>query len=136
MKTVTLHKTIEIGRNITVRYCGEYRRDATLKNTVHAAFVLTVEINGQERSRGVGQHFVVPFRNDHLDDFTVEMAVKAYLKGLVEGVECAIQFLPDMPAKAPWLATLILPGIANLTRDDIQWIGDFEKCMAATILSR
>ena len=42
--------------------------------------------------------------------------------------------LPDVPAKTPWLATVILPGIATLTRDDIGWLGDFEKCMAVTIL--
>ena len=38
------------------------------------------------------------------------------------------------PASLPWLAVAVLPFILNQTRDDIYWLGDFERCMAWTIL--
>ena len=38
------------------------------------------------------------------------------------------------PATAAWLAVALLPGLAHLTRQDIGWLGDFERCMAAALL--
>lgn len=38
------------------------------------------------------------------------------------------------PASAAWLAIALLPGLAHLTRQDIGWLGDFERCMAAALL--
>jgi hypothetical protein len=40
------------------------------------------------------------------------------------------------PPNSQWLAVVILPGIAALTRDDIGWLGDFERCMAAAMLTQ
>lgn len=33
-----------------------------------------------------------------------------------------------------WLAIVLLPGLLNLTREDVGWLGDFERCMAAAII--
>lgn len=48
------------------------------------------------------------------------------------------RFVPKLkPHRAPktaWLAVAILPGIGNLTQDDIGWLADFERCLAAAIL--
>ena len=33
-----------------------------------------------------------------------------------------------------WLAVAILPPLALVARDDIAWLGDFERCMAAAML--
>lgn len=38
--------------------------------------------------------------------------------------------LPEMPGETPWLATLILPPIQNQPRHEIEWLADFEGCMA------
>lgn len=38
------------------------------------------------------------------------------------------------PAAAAWLVIALFPGLANLTKDDIGWLGDFERCMAAAML--
>ena len=38
------------------------------------------------------------------------------------------------PKRGPWLAVALLPGIANLTREDIGWLSDFERCLAVAIL--
>lgn len=46
----------------------------------------------------------------------------------------AAQAAPDMPSGVPWLAVVILPAIALTARDDIGWLGDFERCLAWTIL--
>src|ERR1035437_3979223 len=39
------------------------------------------------------------------------------------------------PASLPWLAVVVLPFIVNQTREDVSWLGDFERCMAWTILT-
>lgn len=41
----------------------------------------------------------------------------------------------SMPAAGRWLAVAILPGMAMLTQSDIGWLGDFERCMAAALLT-
>ena len=38
------------------------------------------------------------------------------------------------PPAGPWLAVAILPSMLALTPDDIGWLGDFERCMAAVLL--
>lgn len=38
------------------------------------------------------------------------------------------------PPAGLWLAVAILPSMVMLTHDDIGWIGDFERCMAAVLL--
>lgn len=43
------------------------------------------------------------------------------------------QALPEQPATVPWLGTLLLPGLAMLTRDDVGWLGDFEHCLAVAL---
>lgn len=39
-----------------------------------------------------------------------------------------------IPAGA-WLAIAIMPGILTLTQTDIGWLGDFERCMAAALIT-
>jgi hypothetical protein len=39
-----------------------------------------------------------------------------------------------MPDRIPWLAVVLLPGIAVQRREDIAWLGDFERCLAFAIL--
>lgn len=41
---------------------------------------------------------------------------------------------PEMPETVPWLAVILMPHIANQSRSDLGWIGDFERCFAAAIL--
>jgi len=41
---------------------------------------------------------------------------------------------PEMPTQAPWLAVLILPGMLMSTCEDVGWMGDFERCLAWTLL--
>ena len=41
----------------------------------------------------------------------------------------------EQPASLPWLAVVVLPFILNQSRDDVGWLGDFERCMAWTILA-
>lgn len=38
------------------------------------------------------------------------------------------------PPAGTWLAVAILPGLALAARDDIGWLADFERCLAAAIL--
>ena len=38
------------------------------------------------------------------------------------------------PESLPWLAVVLLPSLLNQSRDDVGWLGDFERCMAWTIL--
>lgn len=49
-----------------------------------------------------------------------------------------LMFQPDAPEVAqpagPWLAVVLLPALATLTPQDIGWLGDFERCLAAAIL--
>jgi hypothetical protein len=44
--------------------------------------------------------------------------------------------LPDQPEDLPWLAALLLPsGLMHTAREDLAWIGDFERCIAFAILA-
>jgi hypothetical protein len=38
------------------------------------------------------------------------------------------------PANGRWLAVAVLPGIAHLTRADIAWLADFERCLTAAMI--
>ena len=52
---------------------------------------------------------------------------------LVPGVNAA----PEMPSSTPWLAVLILPsGLLATAASDISWFGDFERCLAWTLLEK
>ena len=42
----------------------------------------------------------------------------------------------EQPNALPWLAVVILPPIHTLRREDIGWLGDFERCLAWAILER
>lgn len=47
------------------------------------------------------------------------------------------RFAPVRAAAPPgghWLAVTLLPGLALASREDVGWLGDFERCMAAAIL--
>ena len=99
MKEIEIDRTVKIGHNITVRYRGVYYRDSVLRDTVHVPLVLSVSWNADEKTRDVGQVFVVPIRNDHFDEKTIEFMVEGYLQGLYEGVNCVVQFLPHERAK-------------------------------------
>lgn len=47
------------------------------------------------------------------------------------------RFTPAKPSAAPctqWLAVVLLPGITHVSRDDLGWLGDFERCLAAALL--
>jgi len=37
------------------------------------------------------------------------------------------------PPGSRWLAVVILPSLILLEREDITWLGDFERCMAAAM---
>jgi hypothetical protein len=39
-----------------------------------------------------------------------------------------------MPSELPWLGVVILPGLALSAQTDVSWLGDFERCLAFTIL--
>jgi hypothetical protein len=41
---------------------------------------------------------------------------------------------PEMPGDLPWLGVVILPGLATSAQSDVSWLGDFERCLAFTIL--
>jgi len=41
----------------------------------------------------------------------------------------------EKPGSLPWLAVVLLPFIVNQRREDMGWLGDFERCMAWTILA-
>jgi hypothetical protein len=41
----------------------------------------------------------------------------------------------NKPPSLPWLAVVLLPSLLNQSRDDIGWLGDFERCLAWTILA-
>jgi hypothetical protein len=36
--------------------------------------------------------------------------------------------LPEKPSSAPWLAVVLLPGLA-FDPEAAEWLGDFERCM-------
>jgi hypothetical protein len=51
-------------------------------------------------------------------------------------VELQSKFCPvkaDAP-KSRWLATVLLPSLVNTPQADIQWLGDFERCLTAAML--
>lgn len=64
--------------------------------------------------------------------------------GLGEGVDETWEALQELqkrsapvlatPPASRWLAVAILPGITAVSKNDISWLGDFERCMAAAIL--
>jgi len=41
---------------------------------------------------------------------------------------------PEMPGELPWLGVVILPALALSAQSDVSWLGDFERCLAFTIL--
>ena len=41
---------------------------------------------------------------------------------------------PQRPDTLPWLGVVILPSLALTARDDIAWLGDFERCYAHAIM--
>jgi hypothetical protein len=47
------------------------------------------------------------------------------------------QFAPVKVARPPakhWLAVALLPGLLTQSQDDVGWLGDFERCLAAAML--
>lgn len=44
--------------------------------------------------------------------------------------------LLDAPAGYPWLAIVLMPGIAALSRDDTLMLGDIERCVAWSIIAQ
>ena len=42
----------------------------------------------------------------------------------------------EKPNSLPWLAVVAMPFIPNQSHDDVGWLGDFERCMAWTILGK
>ena len=40
----------------------------------------------------------------------------------------------EKPASLPWLAVVLLPSLLHQRADDVGWLGDFERCMAWTVL--
>ena len=50
--------------------------------------------------------------------------------------QCPVDWvMPPKPPSAPWLAVVLLPGIATDT-DAAHWLGDFERCLAWLIIER
>jgi hypothetical protein len=47
----------------------------------------------------------------------------------------AVAQSPEMPQELPWLGVVILPGLALSAQSDVSWLGDFERCLAQTILT-
>ena len=46
-----------------------------------------------------------------------------------------VDAMPKMPESTPWLAALLLPaGLLFTTREDLSWMGDFERCLAWALL--
>ena len=47
------------------------------------------------------------------------------------------RFLPVActPPAGDWLAVVLLPALTLTARSDLVWLGDFERCLAAAILS-
>jgi len=41
---------------------------------------------------------------------------------------------PEMPKETPWLAVMIHPWIIYQSKYDISWLGDFERCLAWTLI--
>ena len=39
------------------------------------------------------------------------------------------------PSSLPWLAVVLLPSLLNQTQGDVGCLGDFERCLAWTILA-
>jgi len=43
--------------------------------------------------------------------------------------------MPACPESLPWLSVIILPaGLMLTSREDLGWLGDFERCLAWTII--
>ena len=42
----------------------------------------------------------------------------------------------DEPPKGHWLTVALLPGLALTAKTDIDWLADFERCMAAAIINQ
>jgi hypothetical protein len=52
-------------------------------------------------------------------------------------IETQEHFAPCVVTEPPhgqWLAVVVLPPLANVARNDIAWLADFERCMAAALL--
>lgn len=41
---------------------------------------------------------------------------------------------PEMPESTPWLGVVILHDISHQTRNNIEWLGDFEHCLARLLM--
>ena len=55
---------------------------------------------------------------------------------LVAAIEAAPAHAAMIPGRVPWLAVVLLPGVAAQRNEDISWLGDFERCMAFAILNQ
>jgi len=42
--------------------------------------------------------------------------------------------MPEIPKRTPWLAVIILPSLATTAKSDVDWLGDFERCLAWAII--
>jgi len=55
---------------------------------------------------------------------------------LPDGWKGRTSFREFLGRSLPWLAVVVMPFIVNQAREDVAWLGDFERCMAWTILSK
>lgn len=62
-----------------------------------------------------------------------DMGTWQVLTGLQEQVGGEVK-TETPPRNGRWLGVALLPPVANLTKPDVMWLGDFERCLAAAMI--
>lgn len=96
---------------------------------------LDIPVGNMGQTSGVGS-----FRLLNAADVPVALAMLAWRAsaeaGVIWGTCLPNTPMPDAPAGYPWLAIVIMPGIAALSRDDTLMLGDIERCVAWSIITQ
>lgn len=139
------HYTVQTG-HLTLQTRGEVDQKALdllapmiLRPGTHTLPGTTIQLDIPAGNMGQASG-VASFRLLTADGVPVAIAVVAWRES-AEATECwsslgGNNWLPQQPAGYPWLAIVVMPAIATLSRDDTLMLGDIERCVAWSIITQ
>lgn len=60
----------------------------------------------------------------------------SHARGCLETLPSEWPFEPVKPRSVPWLGVVLLPTVVMVPPEDLDWLGDFERCLAWGILEK